>query len=197
MTKKISNQLQLEQLYDWYKKNKNFPIVNTENKSIVFGQGNPNARLMIIGEAPGREEDEQGIPFVGRSGRLLTKLLTELGIDRNDIYITNIVKHRPPNNRTPTAKESKLSKELILDKQIAIINPDLIVTLGKVATEALLEQKINMNEQRGTCIALGTHKLVPTYHPAYILRNPKALPLLRGDLAYALSLITTNNKKYK
>lgn len=137
----------------------------------VFGSGNPNAEIMFIGEAPGADEDLQGIPFVGRAGQLLTKLLKEVGIERKDVYICNILKCRPPNNRKPLPSEIEMCKPYLL-KQIEIVNPKVIVALGATAIEGLFNIKKKMSELRGSIIYLDRIPVIVTYHPAAILRNP-------------------------
>lgn len=140
--------------------------------NLVFGKGNPQADLMLIGEAPGAEEDKLGEPFVGRSGQLLTKILQAIKFERNQIYIANILKHRPPDNRNPTSEERDRSLPY-LKKQIEIINPRLILCLGKVSAETLLNIKSTMKEMRGVFHKFGNnHELLVTYHPAALLRNP-------------------------
>lgn len=154
---------------------------------IVFGEGNPDANLLVIGEAPGRDEDIAGRPFVGRSGKLLTKLLEASGISRSDVFITNIVKCRPPNNRRPLPQEIEISKNLLLD-QIKIIRPKIICTLGSAALEGLLGKQIQITKERGRPFSWHETTVLPTYHPAYILRNPKELNTLAGDLTEAIKL---------
>lgn len=139
---------------------------------LVFGKGNPTADLMLIGEAPGAEEDKLGEPFVGRSGQLLTKILEAINITRDQIYIANILKHRPPDNRNPLPEERKRSLPYLL-KQIELINPKLILCLGKISAETLLGQSSTMKEMRGTFhIFSEKYELLVTYHPAALLRNP-------------------------
>lgn len=139
---------------------------------MVFGTGNKNADLMLIGEAPGAEEDKQGEPFVGRSGQLLTKILAAINFKREDVYIANILKHRPPDNRNPLPEERKRSLPYLI-KQIDLVNPKLILCLGKVPTEALLETKASLKELRGQFHPfLGKYEILLTYHPAYLLRDP-------------------------
>lgn len=139
---------------------------------MVFGTGNPNADLIVIGEAPGAEEDKQGEPFVGRSGQLLTKILESINFSRDDIYIANILKHRPPDNRNPLPAERQRSLPYLL-KQIELINPKLILCLGKVPTETLLETKSSLKELRGRFHPfLDKYEVLLTYHPAYLLRDP-------------------------
>jgi DNA polymerase len=139
---------------------------------LVFGKGNKNADLMLIGEAPGAEEDKQGEPFVGRSGQLLTKIMAAINFSRDDIYIANILKHRPPDNRNPLPEERKRSLPYLI-KQIELVNPKLILCLGKVPTEALLETKASLKELRGIFHPfMGKYEILLTYHPAYLLRDP-------------------------
>jgi len=154
----------------------------------VFGTGNPDAKFMIIGEAPGKDEDEQGVPFVGRSGKFLTKILTSLGIDRKDIFITNSVKCRPPQNRKPTTLESKTCKDILLINQINIIKPKVICTLGSASIEALLEKPVKISEIHGTQLLFNSIAVIPTYHPAYVMRTPKKLNLFIQDIQIAYSI---------
>lgn len=141
-------------------------------KSIVFGEGNPRARLVFVGEGPGRDEDIQGRPFVGRAGQLLTKIIRAMKLERKDVYICNVVKCRPPENRNPQPDEVA-SCEPFLMKQIESINPEVIVSLGSVATGLMLKLKnFKMGQLRGTFHQYGDSKLMITYHPAALLRNP-------------------------
>lgn len=188
VTQKESKKLLLEKLYEPYKKCFLCPLATPTRKFVVFGDGNPDAKFMIIGEAPGKDENEQGIPFVGKSGRFLTKILTQLNINREDIFITNSVKCRPPNNRKPTAIESKTCKDILLINQINIIQPKAICTLGSAATESLLAKSIKMNAIHGTTLFYDKIILFPTYHPAYIMRNPKKRDQFINDLQKFFSL---------
>ncbi len=138
---------------------------------VVFGVGNPNARLMFIGEAPGHDEDVQGIPFVGRAGQLLDKILDAAGIARDDVYIGNIIKCRPPNNRTPMTSEIDACSPYLV-KQLELIKPKVVCTLGLPATMTLLGLKGSMGSLRGKIYQYGDIKLIPTYHPAAALRDP-------------------------
>lgn len=141
-------------------------------KSIVFGEGNPKARLVFVGEGPGRDEDIQGRPFVGRAGQLLTRIIQAMKLERKDVYICNVVKCRPPGNRNPEPDEVA-SCEPFLTKQIESINPEVIVSLGSVATGLMLKLKnFKMGQLRGTFHQYGNSKLMITYHPAALLRNP-------------------------
>ncbi len=154
---------------------------------IVFGEGNPNSSLLFIGEAPGREEDLQGKPFVGRSGKLLNRILDAIGITRNDVFITNIVKCRPPNNRRPLPQEIKASKPLLYG-QIKIIRPLVICTLGSAALEGLLGEPVKITQKRGKPIPWNNITILPTYHPAYILRNHRELQTFIHDIDQAMRL---------
>lgn len=175
-------QAQLEQLYAPYIKCTMCPLGTLGRSKVVFGEGNPDATIMLIGEGPGQDEDAQGRPFVGRSGKLLTRLLELAQIHRPDIFITNIVKCRPPNNRKPTALESFTCKDLLLLKQIEIIQPSIICTLGASALEGLLVSPVKITAQRGKKITWQNITLLPTYHPAYVLRNPSALDIMLSDI---------------
>ena len=175
MTKKLFKQQLLNELYAPYKNCMSCPLAMLGRTHVVFGRGNPDAQLLLIGEGPGKEEDSQWLPFVGRSGKLLSRILAALEIDENELYITNIVKCRPPENRIPTEPETKICKSLLLDKQIQIIRPSVICTLGACATSILLETTNGISKMRGIVQDYQLTKLIPTYHPAYILRNPKNL----------------------
>lgn len=152
-------------------------------KQIVLGDGNLNADIMIIGEAPGANEDEQGKPFVGRAGQLLTNMLLSIGIDRKNVYIANILKCRPPNNRDPSPEEIKNCMPF-LQKQIAVIQPKVMITLGRIASQALLNTDKTMGNLRGKVFEYGEAKipLIPTYHPAYLLRSPTQKAKVYEDL---------------
>ncbi|SHE33132.1 DNA polymerase [Fodinibius roseus] len=140
---------------------------------LVFGVGNPHADLMIIGEAPGAEEDRQGEPFVGKAGQLLNKILHSINFTRDEVYIANILKHRPPNNRNPNAEERERSLPFLL-RQIDLINPKLILSLGKVSSQTLLDKNVSLSRMRGKFHNFrGNYELLATYHPAALLRHPK------------------------
>ena len=140
---------------------------------IVFGEGNPDSELMFVGEAPGREEDLQGRPFVGDAGKVLTRLIEKMGFRRDQVYIANIVKCRPPLNRDPGIDEIKSCRGF-LDRQIAIIQPRVIMTLGRIAVQTLLENmNVKMTAIRGKLLEYRGITLIPTFHPAYLMRNPK------------------------
>jgi DNA polymerase len=141
-------------------------------KQIVFGVGNPQARLMFIGEAPGADEDEQGEPFVGRAGQLLNNMIKAMGLRREDVYIANIIKCRPPGNRTPERDECETCSPFLM-RQIAVIKPQVIVALGAVAAKTLLAINAPMAELRGHWYDFRGTKLAVTYHPAFLLRDPR------------------------
>lgn len=140
---------------------------------IVFGVGNPKARLMFVGEAPGEEEDKQGEPFVGRAGQLLTKIIEAIGLTRDQVYIANVIKSRPPGNRNPEPDEVAAC-EPFLFRQIDVIRPLVIVALGKFAAQSLLRTVEPISRIRGKAFEFRGATLIPTYHPAYLLRNPSA-----------------------
>ncbi len=150
--------------------------------NIVFGIGNPHARLMFVGEGPGRDEDLKGEPFVGRAGQLLTDIITKgMGLKREDVYICNVVKCRPPENRNPEPDEVAAC-EPFLKKQIDIVRPEFIVGLGKFAVQTLLNSKVAISRLRGNWASYHGIKLMPTFHPAYLLRNPADKKLVWEDI---------------
>jgi DNA polymerase len=150
--------------------------------NLVFGVGNPHAALMFVGEGPGRDEDLQGEPFVGRAGQLLTDIITKgMGLKREDVYIANVVKCRPPENRNPEPDEVAAC-EPFLKKQIDLIRPKIIVGLGKFAVQTLLQSKMPITKLRGNWHSYHGIKLMPTFHPAYLLRNPADKKLVWEDI---------------
>jgi DNA polymerase len=154
-------------------------------KQLVFADGNPHARVMFVGEAPGREEDIEGLPFVGRSGKLLDLMMAAIGLDRTGAYIANIIPWRPPGNRTPTPQESQICLPFIL-RQIELVNPDILVCMGNPATQTLLGVKDGIKRTRGRWFAFhtGTREIraIATFHPAYLLRSPLDKRLAWRDL---------------
>lgn len=140
-------------------------------KTIVFGSGNPNARLVFVGEAPGYEEDEQGLPFVGPAGQLLTKIIHAIQLTREDVYICNVVKCHPPANRKPDAEEISMCLPF-LERQLDVIRPQFICALGTVAAQSLLRSTAPISELRGRFYDFKGAKLMPTFHPSYLLRYP-------------------------
>jgi len=148
---------------------------------IVFGDGNPRAELVFIGEGPGADEDAQGLPFVGRAGKLLTQMIEAMGLQRRDVYICNVVKCRPPENRAPEPDEVATCSPYLL-RQIDVIQPKVIVCLGAVAAKTLLETTRGISQFRGQWLQWRGRKLMATYHPAYLLRNPAAKGEVWKDL---------------
>jgi DNA polymerase len=158
---------------------------------VVPGNGALDARLVVIGEAPGEEEDAQALPFVGRSGQLLTKMLAAIGLDRTEVFITNVVKCRPPGNRNPEAEEIEKCRPF-LNRQLAIIRPAAVLLLGKFAARTLLgiQEDVSISKLRGRVYLFEGVRVVPTFHPAYLLRTPSAkkeawddMKVLKGILA--------------
>ena len=142
-------------------------------QNLVFGDGNPQAKIVFVGEAPGADEDQQGLPFVGKAGQLLTKIIEAMGIKRKDVYICNILKCRPPENRNPLPDEISFC-EPFLKKQLQAISPKVICALGTFAAHTLLKTDVSISSLRGCFHTYNGIKLMPTYHPAYLLRNPSA-----------------------
>jgi len=156
--------------------------LSKSRQKVVFGEGNPHADLLFIGEAPGATEDSSGKPFVGRSGELLTKMIENvLNISRSDVYITNIVKCRPPNNQIPTPTQAHTCQPYLL-KQIELVKPKLIVTLGATAYHYLTSDETEISKIRGTLHTQDGYSIIPTYHPSYLLRNPSAKKEVFEDL---------------
>ncbi len=153
--------------------------------TIVFGVGNPKAELVFVGEAPGADEDAQGEPFVGRAGQLLTKIIEAMGMKREEVYICNIIKCRPPNNRTPEADEI-LACEPFLLKQLQAIRPKFICALGGPAAQTLLRTKEPISRLRGRFVDFHGVPLLPTFHPAYLLRNPHEKKTVWEDMKLLL-----------
>lgn len=143
-----------------------------ERTNLVFGVGNPNADLMVIGEAPGYNEDQKGEPFVGEAGQLLDKILEAINFSRDEIYIANILKHRPPNNRDPKSEEIQRSLPFFL-RQIELVDPKLILCVGRISAISLLDQDTSLSKLRGEFHKFHGRELMATYHPAALLRNPK------------------------
>jgi len=150
-------------------------------KNIVFGDGNPKAELVFVGEGPGADEDEQGLPFVGRAGKLLTQMIEAMGLQRKDVYICNVVKCRPPENRQPEEDEVRECSPFLL-RQLDTISPKVIVCLGAVAAKTILETNRGISQFRGQWLEFRGKKLMATYHPAYLLRNPSAKSEVWKDL---------------
>ena len=161
---------------------------------LVFADGNPQARIMFVGEAPGRDEDIEGLPFVGRSGKLLDLMLKAIGLDRTTVYIANVIPWRPPGNRTPTPQETQICLPFI-QRQIELLNPDILVTLGNPSTQTLLQTRDGIMKSRGRWVDYdtGTRKIraIATFHPAYLLRSPSYKRLTWMDLRSVAKALET------
>ncbi len=155
-------------------------LCHTRN-SVVFGSGNSRAKLMFVGEAPGADEDEQGLPFVGRAGQLLTKIIESIGLSREQVFIANVLKCRPPSNRQPHPDEIQNCSPF-LKKQIEIISPKIICALGTFASQTLLQSQTPISQLRGKFYDQGSYRIICTYHPAYLLRNPADKRLVWEDM---------------
>src|ERR671934_1447880 len=145
--------------------------LHKQRNKIVFGSGDEKARLVLVGEGPGADEDAQGLPFVGRAGQLLTKMLGSVNLSRDDVFITNAVLCRPPGNRNPESDELAACAPFLADK-LAVIQPKVVLSLGSVATQSLLRTKEAIGKLRGRVHPYGDAVLIPTFHPAFLLRNP-------------------------
>jgi DNA polymerase len=163
-------------------------------KNIVFGSGNPRAELMFVGEAPGADEDEQGLPFVGRAGQLLTKIIEAMGLKREEVYICNILKCRPPNNRNPETDEIT-SCEPFLFRQIESVKPKVICALGAFGAQTLLHSTESIGRLRGKLIDYRGAGLMATYHPAYLLRNPMEKRKVWEDMQVILDFLKQSKVK--
>ena len=183
--KPLSDRRSLAELHQEVIKCRQCPLYKSR-KNPVFGEGNPRAGLVFVGEAPGREEDIQGLPFVGRAGELLTKIIEAMGFRRKDVYIGNILKCRPPQNRNPLPSEIVACQDY-LRQQLEVINPKVICCLGKFACSALLNQDFPITKLRGKFQDYRGIKVMPTFHPAYLLRNPSAKRLVWEDMKKVIS----------
>jgi DNA polymerase len=170
--------------------------LHTGRHQIVFGVGNPNADLMFVGEAPGADEDVQGIPFVGRAGQLLTKIIEAIDLTRDDVYIANVIKCRPPQNRNPEPDEVATC-EPFLFQQIDIIKPKVIVALGKFGAQTLLRTLDPISRLRGRVFDYRGAKLIPTFHPAYLLRNPSSKRDVWEDMKLVRTLLKEEGRSSK
>ena len=159
-------------------------------KQVVFGVGNPDADLMFVGEAPGADEDLQGVPFVGRAGQLLTKIIEAIELRREDVYIANVIKCRPPQNRNPEQDEVETC-EPFLFQQIDVIKPKVIVALGTFAARALLRTLDPISRLRGRVYEYRGARLIPTFHPAYLLRNPSSKREVWEDMKLVRSILNS------
>ena len=165
---------------------KRCPLAFAGRHTIVFGEGDANARLMFVGEGPGADEDTQGRPFVGRAGQLLNNMITAMGLQREQVYIANIVKCRPPQNRTPEPVEANTCSQFLF-RQIDVIRPEILVALGSTAATYLLGGKASLSSLRGRLHEARGSKLIVTYHPAYLLRDPRQKKEAWADLQIAMA----------
>ena len=170
--------------------------LHTTRHKIVFGDGNPKAQLVFVGEGPGADEDAQGLPFVGRAGKLLTQMIEAMGLQRKDVYICNVVKCRPPENRQPEEDEVTTCSPYLL-RQIDTIAPKVIVCLGATAAKTLLQTNRGISQFRGEWLEFRGRKLLATYHPAYLLRNPPAKSEVWKDLQKVMAVLGLEVKKGK
>ena len=168
--------------------------LHTTRHKIVFGAGSPSAKLVFIGEGPGADEDAQGLPFVGRAGKLLTQMIEAMGLRREDVYICNIVKCRPPENRPPEKDEVATCSPFLM-RQLDAIHPQVIVCLGSVAAQTLLATNQGISRFRGQWLEFRGMRLMATYHPAYLLRNPAAKPEVWKDLQKVMAVLGLQAKK--
>ncbi len=184
-----SKEARLEALFCALKDCKGCPLATLGKTNIVWGKGSADAKLMFIGEGPGRDEDRQAMPFVGRAGQLLTKIIEAMGLKRSDVYISNVVKCRPPENRQPAPEESQTCKRIILFHEIEIIKPQIICTLGATATQAILGPSTQITKIRGNFFPFKCAQVMPTFHPAYLLRNPAAKKYVWEDIKKILKTL--------
>jgi uracil-DNA glycosylase len=170
--------------------------LHTARKNIVFGVGNPKAQLVFVGEGPGRDEDAQGEPFVGRAGKLLTQMIEAMGLKRQDVYICNVVKCRPPENRLPEKDEIATCSPYLL-RQLGVIQPKVICCLGSCSAQTMLQTTQGISRFRGEWFDYHGSKLIATYHPAYLLRNPPAKSEVWKDLQKVMAVLGLELPKKK
>ncbi|MCH9652361.1 MAG: uracil-DNA glycosylase [Planctomycetes bacterium] len=180
---KADRQAELDIIADQVAQCKKCPELASTRTQTVFGVGNPKAKIMFVGEAPGADEDKQGEPFVGRAGKLLDKIIEACQMKRSEIYIANILRCRPPGNRNPSDEEAANCRGF-LDAQIEIVDPDYIVCWGSVAAKNLLHSDLPIGKMRGQFYDYGRARVLCTYHPSYLLRNPSAKKNVWEDMIY-------------
>ena len=168
--------------------------LHSTRHTIVFGDGNPKAQLVFVGEGPGADEDAQGLPFVGRAGKLLTQMIEAMGLERRDVYICNVVKCRPPGNRQPEPDEVAACSPFLF-RQLDSVKPKVIVCLGATAFQTLLQTNRSISHYRGQWLDYRGYKMLPTYHPAYLLRNPAAKADVWKDLQKVMAELGLEIKK--
>ncbi|MBS0170165.1 MAG: uracil-DNA glycosylase [Nitrospira sp.] len=188
-----SPQIALQELAESLHNCQRCPLATLGRRQVVFGVGNPQASVMFVGEAPGYHEDQKGEPFVGAAGQLLNELLQSAGLSRTDIYIANVIKCRPPNNRDPEPQEVDICKPFLL-KQIALIRPKIVCSLGNWATQTLLERKVGITRVRGQVFYLKDFALFPLLHPAAALHQAAMLPPLREDFQKLQAFLDRQSK---
>lgn len=188
-----SPQVALQELADSLHDCQRCPLAKLGRRQVVFGVGNPQASVMFVGEAPGYHEDQKGEPFVGAAGQLLNELLQSAGLSRADIYIANVIKCRPPNNRDPEPLEVDTCKPFLL-KQIALIRPKIVCSLGNWATQTLRERKVGITRVRGQVFYLKEFALFPLLHPAAALHQAAMLPPLREDFQKLKEFLDRHSK---
>jgi uracil-DNA glycosylase family 4 len=164
------------------------PLGKGRNK-LVFGAGNPEAELVFVGEAPGRDEDVKGEPFVGKAGQLLTRIISAMGLTRDQVYICNVIKCRPPGNRDPLPEEIEKCEPFLL-RQLEILNPRLVCALGSFSVRTLLKTEGRISQLRGRLHTYNGIPLIPTYHPSYLLRNPQAKREVWQDIQKAMEILS-------
>lgn len=171
------------------------PLAQTRTQT-VFGVGDPHAAWMFVGEAPGAEEDRQGLPFVGRAGQLLTAMLQAMGMKREEVYIANVLKCRPPGNRDPQPEEVRQC-EGYLKRQVALVRPQIMIALGRIAAQNLLKTDESLAKLRGKVFHYGEARipLIVTYHPAYLLRNPADKAKVWQDLCFAMQVVKSQQRR--
>ncbi|HDP70079.1 MAG TPA: uracil-DNA glycosylase [Actinobacteria bacterium] len=189
----ISLSKTLAELYEELKDCKKCSLGKTRT-NLVFGFGDENADLMFVGEAPGRNEDIQGKPFVGAAGQLLDKLLNSIGLERSQAYIANVLKCRPPQNRDPLPHEIEVCKPFLLE-QIEIIKPKVVCTLGRFATQVILDKNVTISKVRGKCFDGNGHYIFPIYHPAAALYQRTNLVDLKADFLKLKEILSDETKK--
>jgi DNA polymerase len=189
----LTKEQQLEQIRADIEKSNICPDLAKTAKHLVFGYGNPDAELVFIGEAPGKHEDEKGLPFVGASGEYLNSLLADIGLSREQVYITNIVKYRPPENRDPIQSEKEAFLPYLL-KQLEIIKPNIIVTLGRHSMNCFLPNYV-IGDVHGNIQQVGALQILPLYHPAAALYNGKLRDTLRADFNQIPGLLKSIRKE--
>jgi|KBSMisStaDraftv2_1062788.scaffolds.fasta_scaffold165958_2 DNA polymerase len=170
--------------------------LHTTRNKIVFGDGSPRAQLVFVGEGPGADEDAQGLPFVGRAGKLLTQMIEAMGLERRDVYICNVVKCRPPGNRQPEGDEVDACSPFLF-RQLDSLKPKVIVCLGATAFQTLLQSNRSISHFRGQWLDFRGYKMLPTYHPAYLLRNPAAKADVWKDLQKVMAELGLEVKRNK